>query len=94
MQITNKADCSVLRWKVLHSNAPLGVLPILAFVLFLLWWRNSQLHVMCLLIFVFCYCIGLVKNLMLSAFSSTILGAGEDGTIWRWDEVDHGSSKN
>jgi len=21
--------------------------------------------------------------------SSTILGAGEDGSMWRWDEVDH-----
>ena len=68
MQISNKADCSVLWWKVLHSNAPLGVLPILAFLPFLFWWRNFQLHVICLLIFFFCFCVGLITSVMSSSF--------------------------
>jgi len=32
-------------------------------------------------------------NVMLVYLSSTILGAGNDGTIWRWDQVSPSSSK-
>ncbi|KAG2582544.1 hypothetical protein PVAP13_6KG367912 [Panicum virgatum] len=36
-------------------------------------------------------CKSLIRQTAVSFDGSTILGAGEDGTIWRWDEVDHPS---
>ena len=93
MQISNKADCSVLWWKVLHSNAR-DVLPILDFVFLLFWWRHFELHAMFLLIFFSVSALDWLQMWPRLPLSSTILGAGEDGTIWRWDEVDHASAKN
>jgi hypothetical protein len=67
MQIANKADCSVVWWKVPHY--------ILFSPMFSPW---MHMH----------------RNVKMFSLSSTILGAGEDGTIWRWDEVDHRSGKH
>ncbi|KAL6658850.1 hypothetical protein ACP70R_002890 [Stipagrostis hirtigluma subsp. patula] len=39
-------------------------------------------------------CKSPIRQTAVSFDGSTILGAGEDGTIWRWDEVDHPSGKN
>jgi len=39
-------------------------------------------------------CKSPIRQTAVSFDGSTILGAGEDGTIWRWDEVDHASAKN
>jgi len=39
-------------------------------------------------------CRSPIRQTAVSFDGSTILGAGEDGTIWRWDEVDHASAKN
>ncbi|OQU79846.1 hypothetical protein SORBI_3007G032400 [Sorghum bicolor] len=39
-------------------------------------------------------CKSPIRQTAVSFDGSTILGAGEDGTIWRWDEVDHPSTKN
>ncbi|RLN08359.1 hypothetical protein C2845_PM11G18140 [Panicum miliaceum] len=36
-------------------------------------------------------CKSLIMQTAVSFDGSTILGAGEDGTTWRWDEVDHPS---
>ncbi|CAO2206192.1 unnamed protein product [Urochloa humidicola] len=38
-------------------------------------------------------CKTLIRQTAVSIDGSTILGAGEDGTIWRWDEVDHPNIK-
>ncbi|WVZ86716.1 hypothetical protein U9M48_033459 [Paspalum notatum var. saurae] len=39
-------------------------------------------------------CKSPIRQTAVSFDGSTILGAGEDGTIWRWDEVDHPSTKH
>jgi hypothetical protein len=48
---------------------------------------------MCLLISFFLFLQWMDINVMLVYLSSTILGAGNDGTIWRWDQVSPSSSK-
>jgi hypothetical protein len=48
-----------------------------------------------ILSFLFVFSLWMHGNVtMMFSLSSTILGAGEDGTIWRWDEVDHWSEAN